>query len=102
MTQDNRQKTAEISLAASLRSAEALELKSTIERARGGPLCLDAENVTMLGAQCLQVLLAARAAWATKGLKFEIKNLSGDMHAALGILGVQPEQIGAREVTYGA
>ena len=102
MTGGNRQKSAEVSLAASLRSAEAAGLKSTIEGARGQPLRLDACNVTMIGAQCLQVLLAARATWAAQGTKFEISNLSGDMHAALGVLGVSPDQIGAREATNGA
>ena len=87
---------ATVQLAASLNSAEASKLKAAIEVHCGRPLRLDAGNVTMIGAQCLQILLAARTFWSSGGIRFETRNLSGEMTAALGILGVPPDLIGAR------
>ncbi len=43
---------------------------------RGQPLEIDASAVDRLGGQCLQVLLAARAKWASDGVPFSISSPS--------------------------
>jgi chemotaxis protein CheX len=54
---------------------------------RGNALAVDAGGVQRLGAQCLQVLLAARAAWAADGMELLVENLSGEFSAALELMG---------------
>ncbi len=54
---------------------------------RGQTLTLDAGNVQRLGAQCLQVLLAARAAWAADGQALALENPSDEFTATLALLG---------------
>jgi len=59
-------------LAQSLDLAAAAPLKQALLDARGQPIAIDASNVERLGALCLQVLLAAKAAWASDGCDFRI------------------------------
>ena len=61
-------------------------LESFVER-RGDRLCIDASRVQRLGAQCLQILLAARNAWAEDGNALDIQNPSEDFTASLELLG---------------
>ncbi len=58
---------------------------------RGGLLVVDASAVQRMGAQCLQVLLAARAAWAADEQDFLLKNGSEDFVATMELLGVAPD-----------
>ena len=51
-------------------------LMREILAARGQGLVVDASEVRRLGGQCLQVLLAARAAWASDGHAFELRDPS--------------------------
>ena len=55
---------------------------------RGRAIRLDASAVQRLGGQCLQVLLAARAAWAADSQFFSIENGSDEFTASLEFLGV--------------
>jgi chemotaxis protein CheX len=57
---------------------------------RGQELLVDGTGVQRLGAQCLQVLLAARAAWAADGQTLLVENLSEDFSATLELMGVTP------------
>lgn len=60
---------------------------------RGSALAVDAGGVQRLGAQCLQVLLAARAAWAADGLPLALDNMSEEFSAALELLGAHPQDL---------
>jgi len=68
-------------------------LHETFIGRRGNALNLDAGVVQRLGAQCLQILLAARAAWAADGLELAIENISEEFSAALELMGVAPEDL---------
>lgn len=54
---------------------------------RGTPLMVDGSGVERLGAQCLQVLLAARTAWAADGHAFSIESPSEAFTETLVALG---------------
>jgi chemotaxis protein CheX len=60
---------------------------------RGQSLAVDAGHVQRLGAQCLQVLLAARAAWEADGQTLRLKNPSGEFAASLELMGLSPEEL---------
>ncbi len=60
---------------------------------RGQSLSLDAGHVQRLGAQCLQVLLAARAAWAADGRALLLQNPSDEFIASLELMGLSPEEL---------
>ena len=72
-------------------------LKSLLE-ARGRDVALEAGEVRRLGGQCLQVLIAARNAWAADGRAFELRGPSPafiDGAALMGasdLLGLTSEQ----------
>jgi chemotaxis protein CheX len=67
-------------------------LEAFISR-RGDPLIVDGGGVQRLGAQCLQVLLAARAAWAADAQLLTMENLSDEFSATLELLGAAPENL---------
>jgi chemotaxis protein CheX len=67
-------------------------LEAFISR-RGTTLAVDAGGVQRLGAQCLQVLLAARAAWAADGQLLLMENLSDEFSATLELLGASPDEL---------
>src|SRR5690242_13852837 len=62
-------------------------LKAQLVAARGTPLSLDASRVRRLGAQCLQVLLAARAAWSGDGLEWRVIDPSPEFAEAVHLMG---------------
>ncbi len=90
-------RTATIQLAPRLGSAEAAALRDQLAEHAGSGLAVDAAAVTQLGAQCIQVLAAARISWATAGIGFELRNLAPEIRDSLGHLGLAPGQIGAKE-----
>jgi chemotaxis protein CheX len=73
--------------------AEILDLKAaaglhkSLLARRGQDLTLDGSQVSRLGGQCLQVLLAAVAAWRTDGLSLSFVNLSEALIRALHLYG---------------
>ena len=67
-------------------------LEAFISR-RGDALAVDASAVQRLGAQCLQVLLAARAAWAADGQKLLLENITDEFSATLELLGATPDDL---------
>lgn len=60
---------------------------------RGNPLVVDGSEVERLGGQCLQILLAARAAWAADDESLVLERCSDDLRAALATLGASPEAL---------
>lgn len=80
--------------------SESLELASTLDlvaaprlhdellRLRGQKLEIDAGQVQRLGGQCLQLLLAARAAWEADEQALSLRNPSDEFMAALELMGV--------------
>jgi chemotaxis protein CheX len=67
-------------------------LEAFISR-RGHTLAVNAGAVQRLGAQCLQVLLAARAAWAADGQILLLENLSDEFSASLELMGATLEDL---------
>lgn len=66
---------------------------------RGQALTVEAGAVQRLGAQCLQILLAARAAWAADGLELRLENPSPEFSAALELMGVTPDGLAHHALT---
>lgn len=88
---------AEIALEPRLTSSYAADLYAKIKAMRGSPINMDASNVTGLGAQCLAVLLAAREAWMSDEMGFEIKNPSSEFNESLTVFGLSTEEFKVRE-----
>ncbi len=64
---------------------------------RGSALRVDASRVERLGGLCLQVLIAARAAWAEDRHEFLFDDLSSELQAGLATFGVPPLALNYRE-----
>ena len=78
---------AKLILGESLDLTGAAPLKAQLLAARGTPLSLDASRVRRLGAQCLQVLLAARASWSGDGLEWRVIDPSPEFAEAARLMG---------------
>ena len=59
---------------------------------RGRDLEVDASAVERLGAQCLQVLLSARATWDADGAGFAVVSPSNEFTSTLALLGAPIDQ----------
>jgi len=97
-----KEKVATIQLPEKLNSAAAPKIFEDVKALQGNSVRLNGSAVTMIGALCAQVLIAARQCWQEGGQDFEVTNLSSDMYASLEILGLAAEQIGAGELIHGA
>jgi chemotaxis protein CheX len=64
---------------------------------RGSALRVDASRVERLGGLCLQVLIAARAAWAEDRHEFMFDEVSSELQAGLEVFGVPPLALNYRE-----
>lgn len=91
-----------IELPGKLNSASAVEVLDAIKSFQGRSLFVDARNVTMIGAQCIQILMAAKQFWQARTEEFKVGNLSEDVRSSLRTLGLTAEQIGADEVVNNA
>jgi chemotaxis protein CheX len=56
---------------------------------RGGELSVDASGVRRIGAQCLQVLLAAAATWKADGVKLYLREPTEEFLEGARLLGIQ-------------
>jgi chemotaxis protein CheX len=74
-------------LADNLDLRAAAPLAATLLAARGSPAILDASGVQRLGAQCLQVLLAARALWSSDGQPWRLVDPSPEFSDAAALMG---------------
>lgn len=81
--------TAPIRLEPNLDIRAAAPLREILLASRGGPVVLDAGQVSRLGALCLQVLLAAKGDWNAKGMPFSIQNPSAAFTETLRLFGAQ-------------
>lgn len=79
--------TVSLVLADSLDLTAAAPLAAELLAARGKPAALDASGVLRLGAQCLQVLLAARTLWSTDGLPWRVVDPSPEFTDATALMG---------------
>ncbi len=94
---ENTQAAATIALAEVLDLKAATTLASELLAARGGDVALDGSAVQRLGAQCLQVIMSARATWDKEGVGLQIVNPSHDLIEGLELLGVDPSSYCAKE-----
>ena len=74
-------------LADSLDMTQAAPLAASLLAVRGGPATLDASGVQRLGAQCLQVLLSARALWTSDGQPWRLIDPSPEFSDAAALMG---------------
>lgn len=65
----------------------AMPLAAALLARRGGDVVIDASAAQRMGAQCLQVLLSARATWAEDGHAFRITGASPEFAEASALLG---------------
>jgi chemotaxis protein CheX len=63
-------------------------LAATLIGRRGAGIVVDASSVQHVGAQCVQVLLSAAAAWAAEGHAFAVVNRSPGFIEGLQLLGI--------------
>lgn len=69
----------------------AAPLARQLMEVRGRNVRVDASGVTRMGAQCLQVLLSARATWEDDGVAFALDAPSDEFAAVLALLGAPIE-----------
>ena len=74
-------------LAETLDLPAARPLTADLLARRGQDVVIDAHAAQRIGAQCLQVLLAAKAAWTLDGHGFEITGASTEFAEAASLLG---------------
>jgi chemotaxis protein CheX len=80
-------------LPAALDTQAASALLEKFITARGNDLRIGAADVQRVGGQCLQVLLAAQAAWVADANALSFENISPEFTAGLETLGVSIEAI---------
>jgi chemotaxis protein CheX len=71
--------------------AQAKKLMETLAQSRGSALVVSASGVEHLGAQCAQVLVAARATWRSEGHAFEIIDATPEFADAVRLLGLESQ-----------
>jgi chemotaxis protein CheX len=85
--------TARVALAARLDLPAAAPLAEEIRARAGSDIEIDASAVSHLGGLCLQVLIAAAAAWREAGNALTVSAMSEDFTAALAVFGLTPEAL---------
>jgi len=78
---------APLKLSETLDLCAAASLTGALRTARGEDLEVDASDVRRVGGQCLQVLLAAVAAWAADGRALTVSNPSSEFIEGVTLLG---------------
>lgn len=76
----------------------AAPLATTLVARRNKATVIDASGVQRLGAQCLQVLLAASATWKDDNVSFRIDGMSDEFSEGLRLLGVTPEMFSTEDL----
>ncbi|WP_459674041.1 STAS domain-containing protein [Acidisoma sp. 7E03] len=71
----------------------ASQLQQEFLAKRGGALQVDGSKVERIGGLCLQVILAAHAAWLADGQDLVLAPLSAELQAGLVLLGVSPDML---------
>jgi chemotaxis protein CheX len=88
-----------VQLAAVLDLTAAAPLADALLARRKKATVVDASNVQRLGAQCLQVLIAAANTWKEDGVAFRIDGMSDGFSEGLRLMGVTPEMFSAEGFT---
>lgn len=78
-----------------LDGATAPDLHATLVSLRGQDLVLDAEAVERVGGLGLQLLIATQRTWSADGKRLAIANPSDALREAFGVMGVDPDFLGA-------
>jgi chemotaxis protein CheX len=89
---DTAQEAAVLRLAQTLDLNAAGPLAAELLALRGRDLAVDASAVERMGAQCLQVLLSARATWTADGAAFSLVTPSNEFATAMALLGAPIDQ----------
>jgi chemotaxis protein CheX len=66
----------------------ASELARVLIGLRGKPISIDPSQVTRVGAQCVQVLVAASKTWTADGVGFDVMPGSEPFNEGLSLLGL--------------
>ncbi len=85
-----------LSLPAHLDLAAAAPLKADLLARRGAAIEIDGSGVSRPGALCVQVLLAAAAAWRADGHDFRIVSPSAGLEEGLGRMGAGAMLLGGQ------
>ena len=85
-------KTKQVQLAAVLDLTAAAPLAQSILSYRGAELSVDASQVRRVGAQCLQVLLAAAATWKADGVCLRLEKATDEFLEGSRLLGIQLDE----------
>lgn len=95
---DTEMNSEQIRLARSLNGSQVPQLTDALLGFRGRPMILDGSDVEHLGAQCLQLLIAAQRTCANDSQPFEISAPSDALCRDLALLGHPIEMLSNEEV----
>ena len=87
MAEQNQSSCESLTLPQSLNGAQVTGLCEALVALRGSPITLRAGDVEHVGAQSLQLLIAARNTWSNDGHPFQIATPSDAMVRDLALLG---------------
>ena len=76
---------------------EASVLHGKLMELRGRDLRIDASQVDRLGAQCIQIIVAAARTWQTDKKAFVVERASDAFEKTLQLIGLDPNQLTAKE-----
>lgn len=77
-----------LSLATVLDLNEATNLHGKLMSLRGSDLVIDASSVERVGAQCVQVLMAAKKIWEEDKLTFKFSKVSDSFNKTMQLIGI--------------
>ncbi len=86
-----------LSLAKVLDLNEATELHGKLMSMRGNDISIDASAVERVGAQCIQVLLAAAKSWEDDRKSFSIARVSNPFTKTMQLIGINIDPLLAKE-----
>jgi chemotaxis protein CheX len=87
----------ELSLAKVLDLNEATALHGKLMSMRGNDISIDASAVERVGAQCVQVLLAAAKSWEDDKKSFSIAKVSNAFTKTMQLIGINIDPLLAKE-----
>lgn len=87
-----------ISLAAILDLNEATLLHGKLMAARGSDVAIDASLVERVGAQCIQVLMAAAKTWEEDKKSFIFEKVSVSFTKTMQLIGIALDPLLAKEI----
>ena len=87
-----------ISLAKVLDLNEATSLHGKLMSARGNDVSIDASAVERVGAQCVQVLMAAAKSWEEDKNSFTFEKVSTSFTKTMQLIGINIDPLLAKEI----